>query len=175
MTHEESTGHSGPAPEVPTLGASEQPGAAAQPDTTTPIPAQPEPPAAQADAESAQPGTQPPPPGAGPATPPPPARPVRRARLGARWRTSLPLRVTTAVLVAILIGGIGFSAGSLVNGVDGHHRDRHELRANHPFWQDHEGWIHRGAGERGMHRFRLPPAAVNPPAATPAPAPAVPN
>lgn len=90
----------------------------------------------------------------------------RRARLGARWRHSLPLRVATAVVVALLIGGIGFAAGTAFSGGDGPHHARHEISANHPFWQDHEGWIHRG--EHLRHRLRLAPAA---PSANPAPSP----
>uniref|UniRef100_UPI001C244772 hypothetical protein n=1 Tax=Nocardia alni TaxID=2815723 RepID=UPI001C244772 len=92
-----------------------------------------------------------------------------RARFGARWRTSLSLRAATAVLVAVLIGGIGFTAGNFLNGDDGHHRGHHEMSANHPFWQDHEGWIHRGE-HGGIQRVHLNSALGDSPSATPAPA-----
>lgn len=186
MTHEDSAEHGGPAPDIPPSGAPAAPGA------TTPIPAAPHPDAATAQLHEPTESPTPPSPwpappepvGAAPIPPPPAAANTtaessgsargisRRARLGARWRHSLPLRIATAVVVALLIGGIGFAAGTAFSGGDGGHHAHHDVNANHPFWQNHEGWIHRG--EHLRHRLRLTPAA---PSANPAPAsvPAHPN
>ncbi len=162
MTQQESTGPDNPAPDAPhtpPLEAGGQEAPASTPST---------------DIESTRPGSHTAGLGApsslSAAIPTSPGQQTRRARFGARWQTSVPLRAATAVLVAVLIGGVGFTAASVLNGDDGHHV-RHELSANHPFWQDREGWIHRGE-HGGIQRVHLSSALDGSPSATPAPAPA---
>jgi|GEM_PF-6926936 len=169
MTHEDSAGQSGPAPTSPPSGAGAPGTASPEPDATATIPSASQPDAATAPlpASSAQAAPSAEAFAAGPESSTPHATPTRRARLGARWHTSMPLRVVTAVVVALLIGGIGFTAGTAFTGDDGHRRSDHAISATHPFWQDHEGWIHRGDHIR--HRLRLAPPT---PSAAPAPNPA---
>ena len=179
MTHEDSAGRGGPAPENPPS----QPDAV--PNVTTPIPAAPHaeaetvqlptasseaPPSELAATARSHAATPPERPTTGadsaPAStvPGPFAPPSRRARLSARWHRSLPLRIATAAVVAVLIAGIGFGAGAASSGAGGPHRAHHEIGANHPFWEDHQGWIHRGQHIR--HHLRSAPGtpATSPPA-----------
>ncbi|MQY17204.1 hypothetical protein [Nocardia macrotermitis] len=76
------------------------------------------------------------------ATSPPPSR---LTRLGASWRTSLPLRIATAAVVALLISGVGFAAGTAFGDDDNPHHTPHHVTADHPFWQNHMGWFHRNS------------------------------
>ncbi|WP_157121311.1 hypothetical protein [Nocardia miyunensis] len=90
----------------------------------------------------------------GSTTPPPPQthpdpviaepspQPTRLARFGTRWRTSLALRIAAAVVVALLISGIGFTAGTAFGGDENPHHP-HGVTADHSFWQDHLHWFHR--------------------------------
>lgn len=186
MTHEDSAERGGPAPENPPSQPGVEPNATT-PIPATPHPeaetaqlpaasseAPPSEPAATARSHAATPPPEqaatpperptagadsaPAPTGPGPSAPP--SRPSRRARLSARWHRSLPLRIATAAVVAVLIAGIGFGAGAAFSGADGPHRAHHEIGANHPFWENHQGWIHRG-----QHiRHHLHPTAPAPPA-----------
>lgn len=108
--------------------------------------------------------TGPIPPQPDPALAEPATPPTRLARFGSRWRTSLPMRVATAVIAVLVIGALGFAAGTAVSGDNGHSHARHELTADHPFWQDHTGWIHKHTHPMSQHLHLVP----NAPAATPA-------
>lgn len=81
----------------------------------------------------------------------PAAAPKPPSRLAARWRGSRPLRIASAVLAAVVIGGLGFGVGLAVGGGDGHH-GRNHLVAGHRSWRDEGPRMHREDGPR-MHRF----------------------
>ncbi|WP_040823023.1 hypothetical protein [Nocardia jiangxiensis] len=158
MTHQESDGE-----HTPSRAASSEP--------TGPIPdAPPADPGASTPTEhhaKTAPRTHPDPVIAGP-----PPQPARLARLGARWRTSMPLRIATAVVVALLISGIGFAAGTAFGGDDDSPHHPHRVTADHPFWQDHMGWFHRYSDadtDMTPHHRHLTPTALS---ATPTPSPA---
>ncbi len=155
MTHEESNGEHTPARAASSEPSDPMPDAPpADPSATTPI----------EHTAPTPPPTHPDPVMAGA-----PPRSNRMARFGARWRTSLPLRIATAVVVALLISGVGFAAGAAFGGDDDPHHP-HRITADHPFWQDRLGWFHRYTDsdtDMAPHHRHLP-ATV--PSTTPTPA-----
>ncbi|WP_433663033.1 hypothetical protein ACQPW1_13390 [Nocardia sp. CA-128927] len=111
------------------------------------------------------------------------AAPEPPSRLAARWRGSRPLRIASAVLVAVVIGGVGFGAGLAVGGGDGNHHGGHQMAAAHRFGRDDGPGMHRSErGDRPGHGDRQgradspgdngsAPAAPVPPTTTPTPSP----
>ncbi|WP_067895812.1 hypothetical protein [Nocardia vaccinii] len=147
MTYEQSDGE-----HTPSRAASSEPTGPtpddrpAGPSATTPI----------EHAAPTPPHTHPDPVSAGP-----PPQPTRLGRFGARWRTSLPLRIATAVVVAALISGVGFAAGAAFGGDDDPHHP-HRVTADHPFWQDHMGWFHRYSDtDTAPHHRHMAPTALS--------------
>ncbi|MFD6162176.1 hypothetical protein ACFWF7_09845 [Nocardia sp. NPDC060256] len=112
-------------------------------------------------------------------TTPTAAAPKPPSRLATRWRGSRPLRIASAVLVAVVIGGVGFGAGLAVGGGDGHHHGGHQMAAAHRSGHDDGPRMHRSErGDRPGPRD-LPgapggnaPGAPAQPSGTPTPAPA---
>ncbi|WP_405161867.1 hypothetical protein OG203_37000 [Nocardia sp. NBC_01499] len=100
------------------------------------------------------------------------AAPKPPSRLASRWRGSRPLRVASAVLAAVLIGGIGFGVGLAAGGAGHDHGGHHMAAAAHRSGREDGSRMHHGdrSGEPG--RNDSVPGAPTPPSATPTPSPA---